>query len=252
MVTTFLDAWDDLVLGSRCVGCERPGRVLCGPCAETLHGPPYAVTAPHLRGPAWVAGPYAGTLRSAVVAHKEDGVLGVAPALGRALAAAVGTGCGDRPDRAEPVVLVPVPSRPGVARRRGDDPLARVVSIARRTLAREGWSVQSVPLLRSHRGVLDQGGLGAVARAENLAGSLWCPDERLRRLARLAGRAPGARVVLCDDVVTTGATLGEAERALAAVGVRVHVRAVVAAVRLRHGARDARDTGPEAEFSGPA
>lgn len=238
-MTSFRDAWDDLVLGSRCVGCDRPGRVLCRGCGPGLGSSPRAVGAPHLHRGAqvWAAGEYAGTLREAVVAHKEDGVLGVAPVLGQCLAAAVRTGLGVEAGRNGEVVLVQVPSRPGVVRRRGDDPLGRVVRLARRELARDGWSVRCASVLRSHAGVRDQGGLAAHERADNVAGSLWCPTAEQRRLAAWARRAAGSgarlQVVLCDDVVTTGATLGEAERALAAVGVAVQARAVVAAVRLR-------------------
>ena len=77
---------------------------------------------------------------------------------------------------------------------------------------------------------MDQAGLGAAQRAANLAGSMFCPDERLRRLASRRART---RIVLCDDVVTTGATLREAQRALEAVGLTVSAVAAVAATRRR-------------------
>jgi predicted amidophosphoribosyltransferase len=85
-------------------------------------------------------------------------------------------------------------------------------------------------VLRSRPGVVDQAGLDAGARAANLAGSMHCPAARLRALA---ARRPCARVVVCDDVVTTGATLREAQRALEAVGLDVVAVAAVAATRRR-------------------
>jgi predicted amidophosphoribosyltransferase len=87
-----------------------------------------------------------------------------------------------------------------------------------------------VPLLRCRSGVVDQAGLGAAERAANLAGSMHCPTELLRRLA---SRRTHGRVVICDDVVTTGATLREAQRALEAVGLEVSAVAAVAATRRR-------------------
>jgi predicted amidophosphoribosyltransferase len=85
-----------------------------------------------------------------------------------------------------------------------------------------------VRLLRHRGGVVDQAGLGAEARAANLAGSMACPSARLRRVAGL-----WLRVVVCDDVLTTGSTAREAQRALEAVGLPPVAVAAVAATRRR-------------------
>jgi predicted amidophosphoribosyltransferase len=72
--------------------------------------------------------------------------------------------------------------------------------------------------------VADQAGLSAAQRDANVRGALCVP-----------GRLDlgGTGVVLVDDVVTTGATLTEAARAVGAAGGRVLGGAVVAATR-RH------------------
>ncbi|MBE7323466.1 ComF family protein [Nocardioides sp. Y6] len=225
-------AWLDLVLGSACAGCGRPGAGVCRACRSGLPsaGEARPSPAPPGLGRCWASGEYEGVLAHAVVAHKERGRTSFAPFLGDRLALAVAAaldGCG-APGGAR-VVLVPVPSRPGVVRARGDDPLARVVRVAAARLRREGRDVRVQAVLRSRRGVVDQAGLGVAARAANLAGSMTCPSPRLRRLARLGP----VLVVLCDDVMTTGATLAEAGRALRAVGVRPQASAVVAAVARR-------------------
>lgn len=165
-----------------------------------------------------------------MVSHKERGRTAVAPFLARRLALAVTAalaGTGASPGAR--VALVPVPSRPGVVRARGDDPLARVVRGAARVLRRSGGDVRVCSVLRSRPGVVDQAGLDVAARADNLAGSMTCPSAQVRRLA---AHGP-VLVVVCDDVVTTGATLVEARRAMSAVGVTPHASAVVAAVALR-------------------
>jgi predicted amidophosphoribosyltransferase len=218
------DAVLDLLLGGRCVGCSRPGRALCGACRWPAATPWVAWPTPvpaGLTATPWTAASYEWPVRDALLAHKERRVAGLAAPLAELLATAVAAAA------AAPVLLVPVPSRPGAVRARGHDPLLDVVRRAARLLP----DARVAPLLSSRGGVRDQAGLGAAERAANLAGSMWCPSHRLRRLARVEGH-----VVVCDDVLTTGATAGEAQRALTASGVVVEAVATVAATRRRSGA----------------
>lgn len=226
-----VDGGVDLLLGGRCVGCARPGRLLCRPCAAALPaGGHLAWPTPVPVGlvPPWAAGEYAGTLRAMVVGHKERRLLGLRAPLAELLAGAVATAVAGAPRG--PVLLVPVPSRRGSARARGHDPTAAVTRAAGRRLRAAGLEVVVHPLLRSRAGVVDQAGLGAEERAANLTGSMCCPTPALRRLAR---RTTHARVIVCDDVVTTGSTLREAQRALEEVGLTVLAAAAVAATRRR-------------------
>lgn len=182
----------------------------------------------------WACGAYEGALRQLVVAHKEHGQQALATPLGALLAESVLAalaGAGDHVSRGTPVLLVPAPSRPSAVRARGRDAALVLVRSAARTLRRRGVPVLVAPLLTTRAGLVDQAGLGAEARAANLAGSLWVRPERLRRLARRVPESAG--VVLCDDVVTTGATLVEASRALRAVGLPVLGAATLAATGRR-------------------
>lgn len=225
------DAAADLLLGGRCVGCERPGRILCAACADSLPvdgHPAWPDPVPAGLVPPWAAGEYAGALRAMVIGHKERRLLGLRGPLAELLAHSVRAALAEVSPG--PVVLVPVPSRPGMTRRRGHDPTGRVTSRAARLLRRDGADVIALALLRSRPGAVDQAGLGAVDRALNLAGSMHCPTELVRRLA---ARRTHARLVVCDDVVTTGVTLREAQRALEAVGLEVTAVAAVAATRRR-------------------
>ena len=225
--------WDvllDLVLGSRCVVCGQPGRPLCARCAAGL---------PETAGTAWptpcppglvrpvAAGEYAADLRRLVNAHKEEQVLALARPLGRLLAGSVGELLRTAPGDCL-TALVPVPSRRSVVRQRGHDPVRRMARRAAVVLRGQGHRVGVVPLLRPARKVDDQAGLGADERRHNLAGAL-----RARPAPSGAGRARRPLVVVVDDVLTTGATAREAQRALEVVGWPVLGVAVVAATRRR-------------------
>jgi predicted amidophosphoribosyltransferase len=127
--------------------------------------------------------------------------------------------------RAGPVLVVPVPSSRAARRRRGDAPLAALA--AKAVADFDVGEVLVVEALRQRRRVADQAGLGARERAVNLEHSMVA---RSRWQAAVAGRS----CLVVDDVLTTGATLVEAARALRAAGARDVRAAVVAATQRRH------------------
>jgi predicted amidophosphoribosyltransferase len=161
-----------------------------------------------------------------VLLHKERSVYALARPLGEALAGAVASGL--PPDGR--TVLVPVPSRRAVVRVRGHDPTARLTRAAAVALRAAGADVVVLPLLRQRDVVADQAGLSAAERAANLADRMAVRPRPLRRLAR---RGVPVGVVVCDDVLTTGSTAREAQRALESVGLVVTAICCVAATRRR-------------------
>ncbi|MFG3016950.1 ComF family protein [Streptomyces sp. NPDC048254] len=106
-----------------------------------------------------------------------------------------------------PVLLVPVPSAPWAVRARGHDPVRRIALAAATELRRTGVSARVAPVLRQRRAVADQSGLNSRQRLANIDGALEVTAGGVRLLA-------GGPVVLVDDLVTTGATLAEAARAV--------------------------------------
>jgi len=88
-------------------------------------------------------------------------------------------------------------------------------------------------------GMLETG----IGRAANLAGSMSCRRPRRTDLH--------ATVVVVDDVLTTGSTVREAQRALESAGVPVAGVSTVAATRRRSEWTGCPDSGGSLPFSGP-
>lgn len=192
----------DAVFPAACFGCGRPGEPLCGACR------PQGARSIRLQAGALevrAAGPYDGALRRTILAYKR-GRRDAGDVLAGLLAAAI---AGWVPRGA---VFVPVPTAAMRRRERGFDQGVR--------LAEQLGVRVEVPVL-----------LGLSRRSGDA-------QRGRSRSARLAARgrfdctAPNlvsrARIVLVDDVVTTGATLADCASVLRSCGAVVTQAAVIA------------------------
>ena len=184
-----------------CAGCGASDRALCPACRAELA----PLCERRMLGDGTVvftAVRYEGAVRHTILALKEQGRTDVARALAAPLAATVAVALSATTQHATSrrgIELCTVPSARAAFRRRGYDPVLLLLRKAGLPAARG--------VLVSVRQHAQQKALGRGARQLNLVGSLQA-------------RYPlgGRKFVLVDDVVTTGATLTEAARAIRAGG----------------------------------
>ena len=207
----------DLLFPPRCAGCRHPGGWLCPECREGIErvtgrlclccGLPVGrsdrlcavcrLTPPSIDG-IRSAAYFEGVLREAIHRYKYHGTRALARPLGRLMADAWSANgvAGD--------VLIPVPLHSTRMRERGFN---QATLLARELGSAVGLPIDTASLVRV-RATAPQINLDALSRWKNVEGAFRCLNEG----------AAGRRVVLIDDLCTTGATLSACSIALRAAG----------------------------------
>lgn len=178
--------WDSLAI---------PGDPCCATCARPFADdiPDGSICAPCLARPPRHDGIAAATLynatsRQLILALKHGNRLALAGMMGRFMAAKLPQIDGDW-------LVVPVPLHRWRIWHRGYNQAAELG----RTIARVKGARLAVDLLERRKATPSLGGLGRKARQRALSGAIAIP-------ARHRERVKGARIVLVDDVLTSGAT----------------------------------------------
>lgn len=222
---------------TRCVGCDQPGELICASCRAALPwveqrlacpacGAPYGhLTCTECDG-SWptraavAALSFRGTPARMVTCLKDAHELRLAPVMAAAMLTALEEAsawpAADGAPRFSPgdvdgVCFVPATS--AAFSRRGFDHMELV---ARELCDASGLALADVLVRPSAR---DQRALGRADRARNLEGTMYP-----------RGDVSGARLLLLDDVATTGASIGEAARVLLARGAASVTACVLARV----------------------
>jgi len=149
-------------------------------------------------------GAYRGELRELIHLLKYEGVLPARHVLGRMLAEAIG-----KLNIWEgPVLVVPVPLYSSKKRQRGFNQSDLIARTALKNLDPLNFQLLTDVLVRE-RDTVSQIGLTRPQRAENIRGAF-----RVAHPSRLAGH----KILLVDDVLTTGTTASECARVLRKAG----------------------------------
>ncbi|MDO5619581.1 ComF family protein [Kocuria sp.] len=252
-------AWDlvgealEPVLPVECAVCRAPGTALCRSCRRLLHrctARPRRVEAHarHAHGlPIVATGAYEHELATCLLAFKQAGRTDLTQHLARILNRALHASVGSNPSEGnQRIELVPVPSSAAALRRRWFDPVGVLLKAA---LAQDHsqavtplglhavpWLVHTSTDLAGmwHRVKSTFSGRDGqpqklkTADQRSLAGPAPFRVAKGRRGRSGSALQPG-RVILVDDVVTTGATLHRARSTLEGAGAVVVGAVVLAA-----------------------
>lgn len=235
-----------LVVPRRCP-CGRDGTWLCDPCRGLLAAAPQRVDSccdalqllhrarvleedpAHPAGvehasllPVLALGEHAGALQHLTLAWKNGGMAHLTGPIAAGMLASVeqlsaraGPLRSPPDDPAAPPCLVAVPSRRAARVRRGEDHIHALVREMARRGAGEALRLAAAPSTAQ---------TGATARERR--------TRRIRLSRSARARVGGRRVVIIDDVVTTGATLRGMHEALTGAGAEVLGAAVIGSARL--------------------
>lgn len=199
-------ALNQILFPSRCLICSALGDSLCFKCGGEWRFTP--IESSYLHGGTFLqvisAIEYSPSARAILLAAKESQISSADLLIQSALLHSINESL----KRTWVDALVSIPSRPSVVRKRGRQFLSDITQ----SLAID-LGLEHLQLLRHTRAVKDQSGLHQRERWNNLEGAFVVPGE--------VKRYSGMKLLLIDDLVTTGATLVEGARALRYAGFEV-------------------------------
>ena len=208
-----LSALSELIFPSRCLGCHRLGIGICSQCRVSWHPHIYRtlIATDEFDFPVYSAVAYSSVAQKVLLGAKESALHDADQLILQALLHSLTyfyseVGIAD---------LVPVPSRTSNTRKRGRDFIFEQSSALSRNP-----QVRVRAILSHSRKVKDQTTLNSQSRERNLSQAMKCANLE---------DSSNIPVILIDDLVTSGATLREAGRALHSAGYTV-IGAVTACV----------------------
>ena len=221
----FLRGFNEIIFPTRCISCSALGSPLCKHCSAIwCHQPNFQRLSRDSKSTLLVSSSilYSPIASHILLAAKESNVKKSTELVALALEYSFQKLLLREPNL-QVSALVPIPSRPQAVRARGRD----FLQVITQSLEVK-FEIPATPILGYSKKVKDQSGLNSDERWNNLNDSLVVKDRTL------AGKVQG--VLLVDDLVTTGATLLAAEKALNQAGI-LAIGAVTACVAqpLRYG-----------------
>jgi len=196
----------ELLFPVHCYGCRAIGVEVCSNCRKYWNPHFYIQTIDDLT--VYSAIRYSPVAKSILLGAKESSIRRADELLVEALTQTIKRLPANLIRNA---VLMPIPGSKRAIRKRGRDFIKEITfQVSERT------GIPALTGMKINRSLLDQSGLSAIDRSRNIFGAF-----------EYEGPPITGEIFLVDDLVTTGATLVEAKRALNSRGIPV-ARAITA------------------------
>jgi predicted amidophosphoribosyltransferase len=204
----------ELIFPARCIGCSQLGISICSSCRSSWHPHIYLseVNSSGRNYPVISSVQYSPVASRVLLSAKESNIMSaddlLTDAISHSLRYFVKHFGGE--------TLVPIPSRRAASRKRGRNFLSEICEEVARS-SETSINLCKMQLLKHARSVQDQSSLNSKQRFVNLSGALVVPS----KFSSTISRGNIGTLIIVDDLITTGATLAEAIRALCAAGFEV-------------------------------
>lgn len=201
----------EIIFPSRCIGCSRLGISICSECRKQWH--------PHIYRrsinwhdeifPVFSAIQYSTVASRVLLSAKESQIKAADQLIIDGLVHSLNLFINNY----GPATLIPVPSRRSANQKRGRNFLQEITA----AVSLEVGAPYQSPLMHIRK-VRDQSQLNLRDRSDNISGALSvAPDF----ISQICTGNTGPKIIVIDDLITTGATLAEAIRALRTAGFTV-------------------------------
>ena len=202
-----LKSLQQLIYPSICLVCQKSHHLICPSCISTWQQP--IKTGQIKNIPIYFSAYYNNESAKIILSAKENGNIVASQILANAISNTIGKVIYDF-NLQERITLTTIPSRKFAIRKRGKDHInelaADVISLAKA----EGIDISQLNLIKINKNLQDQSKLNKAERAANLSGAY---------LAVSPESAP-KNLIIIDDLITTGASVQEAVRALSIINLR--------------------------------
>jgi predicted amidophosphoribosyltransferase len=202
-----LKSLQQLLYPASCLVCQKPNQLICPSCISTWQQP--IKTGQVQKIPIYFSTYYSVESAKIILSAKENGNAVARHLLANALSNAIERVISDFKLQ-ESITLITIPSRKSAIRKRGRDHINQLAAEVISLVNIDGVEISNLNMLRLNKSIEDQSKLNKGERAANLSGAYLA----------ISPETPPKNLIIIDDLITTGASVQEAVRALSIINLR--------------------------------